>query len=244
MSLTQRFREALSVETGGDAPELLPVHLARTAAKILLVDGVGVSVQGDGGWRTPLGASDETAAAAERLQFTTGSGPCLLAAGSSWPVFAVETNLRRRWPAFHDLLVTHTPYRSLIARPLRAELTGLGVLCLYFGDSDGPITVDAFEARAVAQLVSAHLRCAAAWSRWSDAEGPSWMNSPSAQRRAKVWQAMGMVMLASGVSAEDALAVLRGHAYGTGREVDAVAADLTSGRLPVARLREDADSDH
>jgi hypothetical protein len=240
VSLAQRFSDALSVETGDEVTPLLPVHLARTAAKILGVDGVGVSVQGQGGWRTPLGASDEMAATAERLQFTAGSGPCLLAAQSGWPVFVVEANLPRRWPVFHDLLVTQTPYRSLIALPLRAELTGLGVVCLYFGQPDGLVAVDAVEARAVAQLVSARLRGAAAWSNWSDTDGPAWMTSPSAQRRAKVWQAMGMVMLALGVSAEDALAVLRCHAYGAGREVDAVAADLTSGRLLVAQLGGDA----
>jgi hypothetical protein len=113
-------------------------------------------------------------------------------------------------------------------------------VCLYFGQPDALVAVDAVEARAVAQLVAARLRCAAAWSNWSDTDGPAWMHSPAAQRRARVWQAMGMVMLALGVSAEDALAVLRCHAYGAGREVDAVAADLTSGRLPVAQLREDA----
>ncbi len=241
MSLAQRFSDALSVETGDDVvDDLLPVHLARTAAKILGVDGVGVGVQGDGGWRTPLGASDEMAATAERLQFTVGSGPCLLAAHSGWPVFGVDPILPRRWPAFHDLLVTHTPYRSIVALPLRDELTGLGVLSLYSCRSDGLVTVDAFEARAVAQLITARLRCTAAWSRWSDTEGPSWMNSPAAQRRAKVWQAMGMVMLALSVSAEDALAVLRCHAYGTDRELDAVAADLTSGRIPISQLRDDA----
>ena len=232
MSLAQRFSDALSVETGDDVPDLLPVQLARAAAKILGVDGVGLGVHGDGGWRTPLGASDELAATAERLQFTVGSGPCLLAAQSGWPVFAVDPVLPRRWPAFHDLLVTHTPYRSLVALPLRDELSGLGVLALYCCRSDGLVTVDAFEARSVAQLISEHLRHAAAWSGWSDTEGPPWMSSPSAQRRATVWQAMGMVMLALGASAEDALAVLRCHAYGAGREVDAVAANLTSGRSP------------
>jgi hypothetical protein len=240
MSLAQRFSAALSVETDDDVSDLLPVHLARTAAKILGVDGVGVGVHGDDGWRTPLGASDEVATTAERLQFTAGSGPCLLAAQSGWPVFAVDPVLPRRWPAFHDLLMTNTPYRSVIALPLRDDLTGLGALSLYFCRLDGLVNVDAFEARAVAQLISDHLRHAAAWSGWSDTEGPSWMGSPSAQRRAKVWQAMGMVMLALGVSAGDALAVLRCHAYGAGRDVDAVAADLTSGRLPVVQLGNDA----
>src|SRR3712207_9447995 len=98
------------------------------------------------------------AATAERLQFTVGSGPCLFAAQSGWPVFAVDPVLSRRWPAFHDLLVTHTPYRSLVALPLRDELTGLGVLSLYSCRSDGLVTVDAFEARSVVQLIFEHLR--------------------------------------------------------------------------------------
>jgi hypothetical protein len=186
------------------------------------------------------GGSDEVAAAAERLQFTVGNGPCLLAAQSGWPVFGVDPIRPRRWPVFHDLLVTQTPYQSIVALPLHDELAGLGVLSLYFLRSDGLTTVDALEARAVAQLITARLRCTAAWSSSSDTGSPAWMNSPAAQRRAKVWQAMGVVMLAMSVSAEDALAVLRCHAYGAGREVDAVAADLTSGRISVSQLREDA----
>ena len=39
---------------------------------------------------------------------------------------------------------------------------------------------------------------------------------PRGTARARVWQAMGMVMLALGRSAEDALAVLRCCAYGAG----------------------------
>jgi len=157
-------------------------------------------------------------------------------------VFGVQPSLGRRWPAFHDLLVTQTPYRSLMALPLRAELTGLGSLCLYFGHPDGPLTVSAFDARAVADVISAHLGRTAAWATWTECDGPAWMSSPAAQQRARVWQAMGMVSLAFHLPAPDALAVLRAHAYGTGRDIDAVAADLVSGRLPVSRV-EGAGSD-
>ena len=56
-----------------------------------------------------LAASSEVAATAERLQFTAGSGPCLLAAESGLPVFATEDVLARRSQASHDLLVRSSP---------------------------------------------------------------------------------------------------------------------------------------
>ncbi len=47
-----------------------------------------------------------------------------LVAESGFPVFATEDVLARRWPAFHDLLVTHTPLRSVLALSLPAEGRG------------------------------------------------------------------------------------------------------------------------
>jgi hypothetical protein len=88
--IQQRFGEALAGEwaVDGDEPELLPVHLARAATTSLRVDGAGLSVHDAAGHSTPLGASDEDATTAERLQFTAGSGPCMFAAQSGVPVFA------------------------------------------------------------------------------------------------------------------------------------------------------------
>src|SRR4051794_40527593 len=98
VDVAMRFVEALDADAGAD-PDLLPERLAHAAAAVLPVDGVGLSLPGEGGQRTPLAASSEVAATAERLQFTAGSGPCLLAAGSGLPVFATEEILARRWPA-------------------------------------------------------------------------------------------------------------------------------------------------
>jgi hypothetical protein len=51
-------------------PELLPVRLARACVEVLPVAGVGISMFGSSGMRIPVGASDDDAAAAERLQFS------------------------------------------------------------------------------------------------------------------------------------------------------------------------------
>jgi hypothetical protein len=52
----------------------------------------------------------------------------------------------------------------------------------------------------------------------------------------------GMLMLAFEAPAPDALAVLRGYAYGAGRTADDVAIDLVERRLQPDQLREDAEA--
>jgi hypothetical protein len=246
VDIATRFVEALDADAGvtGDDPDLLPVRLAHVAAAVLAVDGVGLSVHGEPGLRTPLAASSEVAATAERLQFTAGTGPCLLAAESGFPVFATEDVLARRWPVFHDLLVTSTPLRSVLALSLRGRLKGVGGMDLYCADPTGATAVDALEARCVAELVSDHLEVAADWSVWTPTELPAWADTPDARRRGRLWMAVGMLMLTLEAPAPDALAVLRGYAYAAGRTVDDVAIDLIERRLQPDQLPEDADSDH
>jgi hypothetical protein len=232
-TLAARFAAALADESTRDAaePELLPGRLARAVTRVLPVDGSGLSVLSGGPRRrAPLGASDEIAGRAERLQFTVGSGPCLQAQESRRPVFVVEEDLRRRWPAFHDLLVSQTPYRAIVALPLRNALTGMGALDLYFRDAADVAALDVFAAVTAGDLVTQQLSEAAVWSDWSVEQGPDLMHSPAAVRRAVVWQAIGRTSLALDVAEPEALAVLRGHAYATGRTVDDLAADVVNGR--------------
>jgi hypothetical protein len=61
------FVEALDADASAADPHLLPERLAHAAAVVLPVDGVGLSLHGGGGRRTPLAASSEVAATAERL---------------------------------------------------------------------------------------------------------------------------------------------------------------------------------
>jgi hypothetical protein len=244
-----RFAQALDgvVGASGDDPDLLAVRLTRAAAAVLPVDGVGLSIHGEPGRRTPLAASSEVATVAERLQFTAGTGPCLFAAESGLPVFGSEAVLARRWPVFHDLLVTHTPLRSTLALSLRGRLKGIGGMDLYFAAADGVTGVDAFEARCVAELVSERLEAAADWSVWTPTEipteMPTWADTPEARRRGRLWMAVGMLMLALRLPAADALAVLRGYAYAADRTADDVAVDLVEQHLRPEQLRGDAGSD-
>jgi hypothetical protein len=246
VSIQQEFGNALAGQwaTGGDEPELLPMQLTRAAAMSLGVDGVGLSVHDAAGHSTPLGASDETATTAERLQFTAGAGPCMFAAETGDTVFASQDQLRTRWPAFHDLLVTHTPYLSVVALALPGDLRGHGALDLYLSHPVGLVSFDVMQALCVAELISGELSHAASWTEWTELEGPPWTNTEPARQRSRVWMATGMVSLALQIQATDALAVLRSHAYAGDRTVDALAADIVSGRLTAGQLGEGAPSDH
>jgi hypothetical protein len=239
MSIAGRFEDALVsvAEPDLDGPELLPTRLARACARMLPVDGFGISLSGTEQKRIPLGASCEAAAVAERLQFTVGAGPCMTAQESREPVFALHEDLQRRWPPFAGLLAEHTPYCAVVALPLREAISGLGATDFYFAREDAVPELDVFEALAVSDLVTSALSDTAVWSDWEPGRGPEWLHGPTANRRAKVWEAMGLVALALEQDPATALAVLRAAAYATGRSVDDVAADVLDGRLKPDELQ-------
>ena len=239
MTLATRFAAAVAAEelaARDTEGHLLPRRLARAVVRVLPVDGAGLCVLGDPMRRVPLGGSSADAELAERLQFTVGSGPCLQAWSTGHPVFAVEADLRVRWPAYADLLLSRTPYRGVVSLPVpRARGVG-GATDLFFTDPDDVVGMDVFDALAVVDLVAAALGDAAVWSTWSAAEGPEWLGSPPAVRRAAVWHAVGVTSMTLGRASDDALALLRAYAWGSGTSVDGVAADLLAGRLSTRDL--------
>ena len=239
MTIAARFQSALRdvLSPGPEVPELLPVRLSVACSRVLGVDGAGISLAGPDGERIPLGASSEVAARAERLQFTAGEGPCATAQQAREPVFTLLEDLRRRWPVFADLLLRETPFRAVVALPLREAISGLGAIDLYFRDETAVPDLDVFEAMAVGDLVTTELSEAAVWSTWSPARGPAWLHGPSAERRAGVWEALGVVSLALDLDVAGALDLLRATAWSAASTVDDVAADVLTGRLDAAALR-------
>jgi hypothetical protein len=239
VTIAERFAKALSRvdDPGLTGPELLPTRLARAAADTLEVDGAGLSLRDPVGRRLPLGASDDLAACAERLQFTAGAGPCAAAQESRQPVFALLDDLRRRWPAFAGLLLEHTPFRAVVSLPLPESLSGNGAMNLLFTDPSRVPELDVFDALGVGSLVASTLAEAAVWSTWPAEEGPAWLHGPGALRRAAVWEALGLVGLQLEADSPAALAVLRAAAYSANRSVDDLAVDLLRGRLRPEDLR-------
>jgi hypothetical protein len=239
VTIAERFAEEVraAADRGLAEPELLPERLARAAAAMLPVADASLSLLEGEDRRVPLGSSSPTAARAERLQFTVGDGPCMMAARRGEPVFAAEDELARRWPQFTEQLFERTPYRAVVAFPLLQALSGQGALDLYFRRSERISQLDVFEAMAVGELITAALSDAAVFSDWTADVGPDWLHAPPARRRARVWQAMGRLSLQLDVEGPVALDLLRSYALSSGREIDDVAVDVLADRLDAQALR-------
>lgn len=233
MSVAARFDAALAAQDD-DAlagPELFPLRLVRACVELLGADGAGISLLLDDSRRLPLAASDPVAGIAERLQFTLGAGPCLLAHESRRPVVATEDYLTRRWPEYTAALHTQTDYRAVAALPIERHLAGLGALDLYFHSAQRLLALDVFEALSAAQLAVEALDRASMGEEWTAEHGPSWAHSPAAQSRARVWQAIALVDCQHAVGTSRALDLLREHARRRGQLVEASADALLRGEI-------------
>ena len=118
----------------------------------------------------------------------------------------------------------------------------LVVLDLYVRDPARLTSLDRDELQAVARMTTQELAVTVSGPEFPE-DGSNWLEGPDAQRRALVWQAMGLVGIAFGLDATDAIATMRASAIAAGRVVDDVAADILAGRLVPADLRAAPDPD-
>ena len=230
MTLVDDFR---SLVTDGrervDGSELLPTVLSQACVGVLPVAGAGLSVTDV--LRVPLGASDEVAARAERLQTSLGEGPCLAATSTRDPLVVGAADIALRWPVFHQEFVRQTPFRSVVSVPVVSPpWTQTAALDLYLTDTGMPallIEVVGDLAEAIAELLFA----SSPLVERRGASVPIWLTGPSATQRLNVWLAVGMLIGHAGLSSEDALAVLRAYAFGHGITLDDVAEAMTTRHL-------------
>ena len=234
MNLDQQFMAALieAHDTQSSGTEVLPMLLTQACVKVLGVDGAGISLIADG-LRIPLGASDAIAVHAEALQTSLGEGPCLDATATSGPLLADESSMAVQWPIFHRELVAKTPIRAVASMPLKsARLRSLGALDLY---ATSPQQLQ----RLSLQEVSADIADPMAAMLFDGPHNvseygtvlPMWMNNDSVNQRMNVWVAVGILIEHAGLTNADALAALRGYAYGHSLSLDDIAHKLTTRRL-------------
>lgn len=165
---------------------------------MLRVAAAGMSLMGDD-LRVPLGASDDTASVAERLQFTAGSGPCWAAESTGHPVRVSAADMQQRWPRFATSLLERTPYRSIVSVPLPRLGNGWrGALDLYLDQPTRAHVFGVAEACVVADLVAAELRTAL---------------EEEQRTTTSTWLALGMVAVERDTTAKGALELVREHAF-------------------------------
>ena len=236
VAVLELFRRSL-VESAGElaGAELLPARLAKACVAALRVDGAGLSAFTPDGFRMPLGVSDDAAGVAERLRFTVGEGPCLEAHRLRVPVVAAAGELAERWPVFHAQLVAHTPFRAVVAVPLRVPLAQFGTLDLMTRDPRGSDVLDLDEVDAVVAEIAHHLL---GQSIFAGEQDLPWTRAPAAERRRWVFIACGMLNSALEINTDEALLLLQDYAFRTDRSIDDIAYDIVHRRLPTDELRE------
>lgn len=221
-------RALLAIARDVEDGRALAGKICRACVEGMDVDGAAISLLTATPLRETVFASDPTAEMLEDLQFTLGEGACIDAARSRRPVLVPDMNdpaLTARWPVYAAAVVERTGARGIFALPLQWGAVDVGVLDLYRrapGAMSATQMRNALSAADAATFILLGLRTDPgddqAWDR-------SWGS------RAEIHQATGMVVVQLGISAADAFARLRAHAFAEQRLLGEVARDVVARRL-------------
>lgn len=158
--------------------------------------------------RVTLFATDSISARLEDLQEVMGEGPGYSAAsGGRIEVCRLGTLAAERWPLFSSAARDIVGRATLHAVPMQPGDRLFGVMTLY--QVEHPDSELALDETTLVRLAAA---TGAALMRDPDAVDQDLRDGPW-QSRARIHQATGMVVAQLGLSTEDALAVLKAHAY-------------------------------
>lgn len=219
---------------GAPTPLAAADRLCAACVKLLAVDGASISLIKDAQTQGTFGSSSELSRELDGLQFTDGEGACLDAVAQNRPVIAddLDSPSENRWPALTEAMLGHG-IRAVFALPVSVARTPIGALDLY-RTSSGPLDGDAFTgglwAAGLAALPLLDLMNADIdWQAAADSQD-SWEQLASLER-VEVYQATGMLLNAFGISAADAVAVLRAHAITSRSTASEVAYQVLDRRL-------------
>lgn len=191
----------------------------------LPVQHAAISTLGDPFEVETVCSSDAVAAQLDELQMDLGVGPCWQARATRSPVLVpdLQDSTRTSWPGLQVAVVAHG-IRSAYAFPLSVGSLEIGAVDLYSTAPDALTDIDVAEATALAGEAAIQILQRTLASVDEAPENASWP-------RRVVHQATGMVIAQLGVSAEDALLIIRAHAFAANRPVREVADDITARRI-------------
>lgn len=206
--------------------------LVEPFLSVFPVTGAAVSVLVGGAGQWTISSSDATASRLDELQFDLGEGPCWEAMATHLPVlrndFASPTD---RWPLFTRAVRDSELFPrvgAIFAFPLHVGNLDIGAIDLY---STTPREIAQEEISDVSQLARL-----ASWqvlrriiSDEISQEDQSVDGTPYSRR--EIHQATGMVLAQLDITADDALLLLRAHAFSSGRSVREIANDVVERRL-------------
>jgi len=176
--------------------------------------------------RVTLAATDAAAARMEDLQDVIGEGP----GHAAWSSGGIEVGTvpdersEARWPVFIEAAEEVLDHVVIHAVPMRPWERSFGIATLYqLPDPPPDLLLDAEQLGFLANAVGAALIRDASATDESEGAGP-WAS------RAQVHQATGMVVAQLRIGPEDALALLRAHAYAQESTLAEIAASVVQHR--------------
>jgi hypothetical protein len=204
----------------------LPLRLCQACVDILGAAGGAITLAYTRPERVTLCATDAVAARLEDLQDVLGQGPGRDAFDGGRAVSTVLDRTEARWPLFAETARVSLGDLMVQALPIRPDSEVLGVLTVH-----RPPSAFAHPLDGQAQFLA-------------DAIGAALLGDPDARPevtlgpwtgRARIHQATGMVVAQLKISPEDALVLLRAHAFAHGTTLDDVAEQITRFRLDFRR---------
>ena len=210
--------------------------MCEDAVAELRIDHASILVMtGRRAW-SPGAATSGTATMLEEYAFTVGEGPCHAAVHEHLPVIVTdlsEPGAIARWPVWVGA-AEQAGVRAVTALPIEAGAITAGVLSLYAASVWQPDRTQLATARLLTDRALLALLDMAASLGGGDG-GPDHDGRDgtdlSVLLRADVHRAAGMIMVQADVPIDEALVRLRAHAFGTGRALPEVAADVLAHRL-------------
>ena len=200
-------------------------RLCRVATDDLAASGVGITLVSGQGDMVSVATSGSRTARLEALQLELGEGPCVEAFQSRRPVLVPDLNAISvtQWPGY-SRAARAEGLRAVFALPLQVGAGRLGALDVYRDEIDALSSVALTRALTYAELAIRALLQA-------QDSNESELNLEDQNVGSTLYLAQGMVMVQLGVSAADALARLRAHAYAENRTLGDVADDIIARRL-------------
>jgi hypothetical protein len=203
--LLVRFARAIATTPPTNA---LSERLCLASRNLAGADAAALTVAYAETNRVTLFATDTLSARLEDLQEVMGEGPGYSAASNGQlEVCRLGTLAAERWPLFSAAALQLVGAATLHAVPMQPGHQLIGVMTLYqlqHPDTDLAMDVPTLERLAAAT--------GAALMRDPEAVDQDLMDGPW-QSRAQIHQATGMVVAQLGLNSDDALAVLKAHAY-------------------------------
>ena len=206
--------------------------VCRTAVEAMGSNGAGLTLLTKTN-RGPICSHGQFASFGEELQFSLGEGPCgdAFDSGELIEVTDLSTGQGERWPMFSPAM-TEAGVTSLASFPLRIGGARFGALTLYHS-SYGELSFEQVADGYVVAQIASHLIVAGQAQIGEDSVIPE--IEAGFVRMESVHQATGMVMAQLGIGAEDALARLRGAAFGSGLTLLDMSIHIVLGRVELPR---------